>query len=276
MKPFTNDTYNVNVHYDLQNIHTVVSAFITRVEQKINPLLDDSNSEGYLQVNVYGRLVDELFLDVPEVRVVRGEKVSRAVSYRKNRLRQHGQRKTSAAKLDAAVVTRNTSRVELLTMEAGRQDSLEGQTKQLSDRYKLGQALKDQLDFVYKCLPTSQKRRITEIEVFGILTSGLEGCVYALDLPCAGVYRFGELFRFTLPNQFDTYELLIKTLARFLALKARIRSILEVLRDIDHASASDVLEEPDLFWSPRKKPRMQPTRSTPESPTPLPSSRGRP
>ncbi|RUS24488.1 hypothetical protein BC938DRAFT_473506 [Jimgerdemannia flammicorona] len=40
-----------------------------------------------------------------------------------------------------------------------------------------------------------------------------------MDLPCSGVYRFGELFRFELPRQFDSYDLLIKSLARFLTLK---------------------------------------------------------
>ena len=57
-------------------------------------------------------------------------------------------------------------------MEAGRQDSVEGQTKLLSDHYKLAKALKDQVDFIYKWLPGGQKQRITEVEVFGILSSG--------------------------------------------------------------------------------------------------------
>ncbi|RUS33201.1 hypothetical protein BC938DRAFT_472651 [Jimgerdemannia flammicorona] len=111
-------------------------------------------------------------------------------------------------------------------MEAGRQDSVEGQSKLLSDRYKLARALKDQIDFIYKWLPEDQKQQITEVEVFGILISGFEGWVYAMDLPCSGVYRFGELFRFELPRQFDSYDLLIKSLARFLALKARLRGVL--------------------------------------------------
>lgn len=78
----------------------------------------------------------------------------------------------AATKLDAAIVTRDTWRVELLTLEAGQKDSIEGQSKLLSDRYKLAKGLKDQIDFIYKWLPTSQKYRITEVEVFGILISG--------------------------------------------------------------------------------------------------------
>lgn len=58
-------------------------------------------------------------------------------------------------------------------MEAGRQDSVESQTKLLSDHYKLARALKDQIDFIYKWLPGDQKQRITEVEVFGILSSGM-------------------------------------------------------------------------------------------------------
>ncbi|RUS33641.1 hypothetical protein BC938DRAFT_470737 [Jimgerdemannia flammicorona] len=183
-----------------------------------------------------------LFLDL-----FRGEKASRAVSYRENSQRQLGETKVAASRLDATV----------------------GQSKWLSDRYKLARGLKDQIDFIYKLLPGSQKHRITEVEVFGVLTSGLEGSVYALDLPCSGLYRFGELFRFELPRQFDTYELLIKALARFLALKARLRAVLEILQDIKWTSTTETLQEPDLFWSPRKNLRTQPTRSTPPSPTPL-------
>ncbi|RUS19444.1 hypothetical protein BC937DRAFT_87458 [Endogone sp. FLAS-F59071] len=273
MEPYTNEIYNTECHYDLEYIHSVVRAFITKIEQKVNPLLDDTNSEEFWQVHVYGRLIDELFFDMPEVQIVRGEKASRAVSYGKNALRQYGERKISASKLDAAVVTRDTWRVELVTLEAGRQDSVEGQSKKLSDQYKLAKTLKAQLDFIYKWLPESQKRRITNIEVFGILTSGLEGRVYAMDLPCSGVYRFGELFRFELPRQFDRYKLLVKGLARFLALKARVRNILGILQDIDETSTMEVSEDPDLLWSPNKKPRTQLTRPTQRSPTRTPSKR---
>ena len=129
-------------------------------------------------------------------------------------------------------------------MESGRQDSVEGQSKMFSDRHKLAKALKAQIDFIYKWLPNTHKSRIADVEVFGVLASGtlilnciysfkpsiplksfwfvyigLEGCVYALDLPCPNVYRFGDLFRFQLPQQFDSYDLLIKCLARFLAFK---------------------------------------------------------
>src|SRR5437879_5302452 len=106
-----------------------------------------------------------------------------------------------------------------------------------------------------------------------------------MDLPCSGVYRFGELFRFELPRQFDRYKLLVKGLARFLALKvcgfaavvfaclypcpiflkklifqARVRNVLGVLQDIGETSTMEMLEDPDLFWSPKKKPRTQFTR----------------
>lgn len=266
MKPFIIETYDVRLHYDLDYIHTIIHAFISMAEQKVNPLLSDSNSEEFWQVHVYGNLIDRLFFDCPDVQVKRGELASRAVSYRKNSHRQLGETKVAATKLDAAIVTRDTWRVELLTVEAGRWDSVEGQSKQLSDRYKLAKALKDQIDFIYKWLPAGQKQRITEVEVFGVLTSGLEGCVYALDLPCSGVYRFGELFRFELPRQFNTYELLIKSLARFLALKARLQNVLEVLQDINRTSTTQMLQESDSFWSPRRKREMQPTRSTPSSP----------
>ncbi|RUS31417.1 hypothetical protein BC938DRAFT_477861, partial [Jimgerdemannia flammicorona] len=93
-----------------------------------------------------------------------GEKASRAVSYRKNSQRQYGETKIAATKLDATVMTRDTWQVELLTMESGRQDSVEGQSKLLSDRYKLAKGLKDQIDFINKWLPGDQKQRITEME----------------------------------------------------------------------------------------------------------------
>lgn len=47
------------------------NACISMMEQTVNPLLDDSNTEGFLQVHVYGYLVDRLFSDIPEVQVVR-------------------------------------------------------------------------------------------------------------------------------------------------------------------------------------------------------------
>lgn len=102
----------------------------------------------------------------------RGEKASRANSFRKNAFRQVGTTKLPALKLDAALVTRDSWRVELLAMESGFADSLDGQSKFLSDKQKLASELKDQMDFIYAKLPSRQKSRIAEVEVFGILTSG--------------------------------------------------------------------------------------------------------
>jgi hypothetical protein len=89
--------------------------------------------------------------------------------------RHHGERKKYPAKLDAAVRTRDTWAREILTMESGKHDSLEGQTKFLSDRYKLARSLKDQIDYLYSSLPSKYKEKIVDIEVFGVLTSG--GCI---------------------------------------------------------------------------------------------------
>jgi len=230
-------------------------------------LLDSNNSEGFLQVHVFGLLVNSLFLDIPALQVVRGEMASRAVSFRKNIQRRLGETKLLSKKLDAALLTRDTWRVELLAMESSPVDSLEGQSKFLSDRKKLAQGLKDQLDFIYTWLPDDQKNRITEIEVFGILTSGLECRVYALDLPCSGLYRFMELFHFELPKQFDSYVLLLKSLVRLLTLKQHILSVLATLQDIKTATARQILTEGGSLWSPQRPYTNDLTRLTPPTPT---------
>ncbi|RUS18986.1 hypothetical protein BC937DRAFT_88094 [Endogone sp. FLAS-F59071] len=267
MVPYCSTPYNIQEHYDLNYIHMVVNKFVTFFEAPNNPLLDADNSEGFLQAHVFALLIDQLFFDLPDIQVVRGEKASRAVSYRKNAQRQLGTTKLSAAKLDSALLTRDAWRVELLTMEASRTDSIEGQTKQLSDVRKLTRALKDQLDFIYTRFPDSQKQRIVDVEVFGIMTSGLEGHVYALDLPCSGLYRFTELFRFEVPKQFDSYFLLLKTLARMLALKQRVRGVLSTLEAIKLSAARETLVDGGLLWSPKRPLESNPTRPTPETPT---------
>jgi len=200
---------------------------------------------------------------------VRGEKASRAVSFRKNALRQLGSRKKSSLKLDAALLTRDTWCVEILAMESSSSDSVEGQTKKLADTQKLERELKDLVDFIYSWLPSDQKSRVADIEVFGILTSGLEGHVYMMDLPCSGVYRFGEMFRFQLPKQFDSYPLLIKTVGRFLVLKERVRSVLKTLEDIKVTTMQQELQQTlcrNILFSPKRSHKTHPTRQTPETP----------
>jgi hypothetical protein len=86
--------------------------------------------------------------------------------------RQHGEKKKYPLKVDAAVRTRNTLAQELVVMESSQYDSLDGQTKFLSDRYKLARELKDQLDYIYAKLPNKHKGRIVDIDVFGVLASG--------------------------------------------------------------------------------------------------------
>ncbi|RUO95347.1 hypothetical protein BC936DRAFT_144323 [Jimgerdemannia flammicorona] len=175
--------YNIKEHYDLNYIQTVLNKFITLFELTNNPLLDQRNSEGFFQVHVFGLLIDQLFFDVPALQVVRGEMASRAVSFRKNMSRKLGKPKLASTKLDAALLTRDTWRVELLAMESSLNDSLEGQSKFLSDRRKLARGLKDQLDLVYACLPEDQKSMIVDIEVFGVLTSGeYSRCVHVLQV----------------------------------------------------------------------------------------------
>jgi len=257
--------YDVKNHYDLRYIHRIVDDFITFFELQYNPLLDNCNSEGFLQAHVFAFLVDRLFFDIPSVQVVRGEKASRAVSFRKNALRQLGTRKKNSLKLDAALLTRDTWCVEILAMESSPSDSVEGQTKKLGDTQKLGRELKDQINFIYSWLPSDQKSRVADIEVFGIVTSGLEGIVYVMDLPCPGVYRFGELFRFQLPKQFDSYPLLIKAITRFLVLKERVLSVLTTLEDIKVKTMQQALDT-DILWSPKRPHKTHPTRQTPETP----------
>jgi hypothetical protein len=267
--------YNIKEHYNLNYIQTVVNKFITLFELTNNPLLDQRNSEGFFQVHVFGLLIDQLFFDVPGLQVVRGEMASRAVSFRKNMSRKLGNPKLASTKLDAALLTRDTWRVELLAMESGLNDSLEGQSKFLSDRRKLARGLKDQLDLVYACLPEDQKSMIVDIEVFGVLTSGLECRVYVMDLPCSGLYRFAEVFHVALPQQFDSYMLLLKALARFLTLKQRILSVLTTLERIKTSTARRMLAE-SLIWSPQRPSKTDLTRSTPISPTPTKSGVARP
>jgi hypothetical protein len=95
--------------------------------------------------------------------------------------------------------------------------------------------------------------------VFGILTSGLEGRIYAMDLPCSGLYRFAELFRFEVPKQFNSYFLLVKTLVRMLALKQRVRGVLSNLQDIKLSAARETLLDGGLLWLLRQSLKSHPT-----------------
>ena len=102
----------------------------------------------------------------------------------RNAKRQYGEKKKSSAKLDAIVRMRDVWGVELVAMESGRNDMLEGQTKMLSDRYKLARELKDQIDYLYASLPANHKSKIVNLEVFGILTSGESQVLLTCPVEC--------------------------------------------------------------------------------------------
>ncbi|RUS22604.1 hypothetical protein BC938DRAFT_475225 [Jimgerdemannia flammicorona] len=206
----------------------------------------------------------------PSEHVREGEKASRAVSYRKNSQRQLGETKIAASKLDAAVVTRDTWRVELMTMEAGRQDTIEGQSKWLSDRYKLARGLKDQIDFIYKWLPGSQKHRITEVEKDLYTPWTCHAPVYTGSASCFDLNCPANLTVMNCSSRRWRDFLPSRTNQR---IAARLRAVLEILQDINRTSTIETLQESDLFWSPRKNLRTQPTRLTPPSPTPLSSKK---
>jgi len=240
-------------------------------EHPNNALLDVTISEGFLQAHVYCVLVDSLFFDMSEVKVIRGEQGSRAVSFRKNAKRQYGEKKKSSAKLDAIVRMRDVWGVELVAMESGRNDMLEGQTKMLSDRYKLARELKDQIDYLYASLPANHKSKIVNLEVFGILTSGLEGRVYVMNLPCSGTYKFVKLFQFELPRTVDQLGHLTKTVVRFLHLKQRVRNVVGLLNEVPRDAPLEILGLGMDVWSPASRIDTPFIRETPTSPTRSPS-----
>ncbi|RUP46476.1 hypothetical protein BC936DRAFT_146910 [Jimgerdemannia flammicorona] len=247
----------------------VFRKFIQFFEFSNNPLLDPTNSEGFLQVHIYGLLIDSLFLDMDDIKIVPGEIGSRAVAYRKNVQRQLGTKKKYSLKMDAAVRMRDAWAGEILTLESGRCDSLEGQTKFLQDRYKLARELKDQIDYLYASLPSQHKKKIADLEVFGVLTSGIEGTVYVMNLPCSGVYKFSKLFHFELPQTFQGLGKLIKVVMRLLTLKQRVRAVVNLLGEISQKVSLDTLSN-ESMWSPVTKMKA-PIRETPSTPSRAPT-----
>ncbi|RUS27563.1 hypothetical protein BC938DRAFT_483063 [Jimgerdemannia flammicorona] len=260
----------------------VFRKFIQFFEFSNNPLLDPTNSEGFLQVHIYGLLIDSLFLDMDDIKIVPGEIGSRAVAYRKNVQRQLDTKKKYSLKMDAAVRMRDAWAGEILTLESGRCDSLEGQTKFLQDRYKLARELKDQIDYLYASLPSQHKKKIADLEVFGVLTSGglkstvfdvaykgIEGTVYVMNLPCSGVYKFSKLFHFELPQTFQGLGKLIKVVMRLLTLKQRVRAVVNLLGEISQKVSLDTLSN-ESMWSPVTKMKA-PIRETPSTPSRAPT-----
>jgi hypothetical protein len=150
-------------------------------------------------------------------------------------------------------------------MESGQHDSLNGQTKFLSDRYKLARGLKDMIDYIYASLPSRHKERIKDIEVFGFLTSGLEGTVYVMSLPYSGVYKFTKLFQFELPQTASGIGYLVKAVVRLLIVKQRVRAVIDLLKGVSQVTSQDVLSGRSV-WSPVAKRKIL-IRETPTTPT---------
>lgn len=75
MKPWLNTTYNREEHFDFQYIHQVFSHLLDEYESSKNRLMQP-HAEGWYAINVWSILIDKIFLNIPNIELVRGESVA--------------------------------------------------------------------------------------------------------------------------------------------------------------------------------------------------------
>ncbi|CAJ0843636.1 1858_t:CDS:10, partial [Entrophospora sp. SA101] len=152
MTPYLKDgeTYNPELHYDMEWIRLVFNKFVIEWEQGVNALAED-NLEAWLVSHVWTFVIDMALKDIEETRIGKSDGSSSASKIRKNKKRKIGESVIRGRKIDLLLKLRNSSK-EILAGEAARTGDIHDK-KYLEDRMKLLKLTKDMLDLIIESLP---------------------------------------------------------------------------------------------------------------------------
>ncbi|RUP44353.1 hypothetical protein BC936DRAFT_149588 [Jimgerdemannia flammicorona] len=185
MKPWLQEEYNHQKHFDAESLHLAVTDILRLWES--NSLLNQPSSlERWYDVNVWGPLIDRFFLDLDSVALVRGEGCSLASAARKNAQRTLETRQRLGSRGDGIFRSLITSE-EYGSIECGK-EVVPMATKTLQDRRKVGKLMKDMIKGRIQASNDS-KMFAREIEAIGIVHCRLTADFYSLDLPAGSIAR---------------------------------------------------------------------------------------
>ncbi|CAJ0826389.1 21943_t:CDS:10 [Entrophospora sp. SA101] len=167
MTPYLKDgeTYNPELHYDMEWIRLVFNKFVIEWEQGVNALAED-NLEAWLVSHVWTFVIDMALKDIEETRIGKSDGSSSASKIRKNKKRKIGESVIRGRKIDLLLKLRNSSK-EILAGEAARTGDIHDK-KYLEDRMKLLKLTKDMLDLIIESLPPTTIENYRSLCTFGI------------------------------------------------------------------------------------------------------------
>lgn len=193
--------------------------------------LEQEQLEAFYAQKIWGVLVGVLFKNVPEIKVFRGEKCSLASALRRNAGRDLEVKKALGHRIDGIFASRKTKQ-EFAAIEAGKKDEGSSGTKLLTDARKLAKLLKDMLDHLVASTPYLGSRK-EELELLGMLQSGLHVDFVSLDQVCGRFCRLNWERKFTVPCTLDDngmYQILL-LVKELLVFELRIAKVLQIVRE---------------------------------------------
>ncbi|KAF8924651.1 hypothetical protein BGZ58_001582 [Dissophora ornata] len=110
--------------------------------------LGHEQSEAFYALRVWNALVDGLLKNIPDIKILRGEKCSQSSSVRKNEDRDLETKKALGRRIDGIFVSRR-SNLEFGAIEAGKKNEGTTGTKVLTDARKLAKLLKDMMNHIF-------------------------------------------------------------------------------------------------------------------------------
>ncbi|KAI7827155.1 hypothetical protein BC939DRAFT_501487 [Gamsiella multidivaricata] len=141
--------------------------------------LQQEQSEAFYALRVWNALVDGLLKNVPDIKILRGERCSQSSSVRKNEDRDLESKKALGRRIDGIFISRK-SKLEFGVIEGNREREGATGTKTLMDTRKLAKLLKDMMNHIFQA-SLKLDQLSTKIEMVGMLQSSLRVDFVSLD-----------------------------------------------------------------------------------------------
>lgn len=194
--------------------------------------ISETNSENWLNIQLWSQFLDKAILTIPEITLHRGETCSQATAERRNRAREsHTERQRIGRRLDGLFTLRggNALGLELGGIECSKFNPGARNTKCLKDSLKLARAMRDMMVVLQEHYPTIRRK----LRVVGVICAGLTLRMFVMENPAGQICLFRALEPVHVPVDFN-----LRALAKLILQVAQFRDILkDVVEDLGKCQA---------------------------------------